>query len=109
MPPGFAALPALIGKDSIEKSIIKLVRQTYYYEALNVVTKEELNHSILFGFQHFDNPLVYLKCVDLETEIESDIHILRYFRLHPEADEEVNLYLNSAAGNIRNDFLKVEV
>ena len=72
--PGFAALPDLIGKDSVEKSIIQL-RQTYYYAALSVITKEEWNHYIHLGFQQFADPLDYLKCVDLETIEESDIRL----------------------------------
>jgi hypothetical protein len=51
-------------------------------------------------------PLDYLKCVDLETEEESDIRLFRYFHLHQEANKEVNPYLNSAVGLIRNDFVK---
>jgi len=47
--PGFATFPDLIDKDSIEKSILQL-RQTFYYEALNVITKEDWNLYIHFGF-----------------------------------------------------------
>ena len=102
--PGFAAFPDRIDKDFIEKSILQL-RQTFYFEALNIITKEEWNLHIQFGFQQFTNPLEYLKCVDLETEEEADIRIFQYFRLHQEADEVMNQYLNSAAGDIRNAFL----
>jgi hypothetical protein len=47
--PGFAAFPDLIDKDSVEKSILQL-RQTFYFEALKVVTKSDWNRYIHFGF-----------------------------------------------------------
>jgi hypothetical protein len=103
--PDFAAFSDLLDKYSVEKSILQL-RQTFYFEALKVVTKSEWNRYIHFGFQQFANPLDYLKCADQETEEESDIRIFRYFCLHDEADAVVNKYLNRAAGNIRNDFLE---
>jgi len=103
--PGFAAFPDLIDKDSVEKSILQL-RQTFYFEALKVVTKSDWNRYIHFGFQQFANPLDYLKCVDQETEAEADIRIFRYFCLHEEADASINKYLCRAACHIRNDFLK---
>jgi hypothetical protein len=98
--PGFAAVPALFDADPVEKSTLQL-RQTFYFEALNVMTKADWNLYIHFGFQQFANPLEYLKCVAHETEDEYEIRIYRYFRLHQEADEVVNVYLNSLAGEIR--------
>ena len=71
-----------------------------------VVTKSDWNRYIHFGFQQFANLLEYLKCVDQETEEEAEIRIFRYFCLHEEADAVMNKYLNRAAGDIRNDFLK---
>jgi hypothetical protein len=50
--PGFAAFPDLIDKDTVEKSILQL-RQTFYFEALKVVTKANWNRYIHFGFQQF--------------------------------------------------------
>jgi len=38
--PGFAALPDLIDADSVEKSTLQL-RQTFYFEAFNVITKAD--------------------------------------------------------------------
>ena len=102
--PGFAALPDLIDANSIEKSTLKL-RQTFYFEALNVITKADWNLYINFGFQQFANLLDYLKCVEHETEEEYEIRIYRYFHLHQEADEVVNEYLNALAGDIRNAFV----
>ena len=87
-------------------SLILLEKQTYYYEALSIITKEDWNYYIHFGFQQFTDPLDYIKRVDPETEEESDIRLFQYFRLHQVADEEVNPYLNSAVGLIRNDFVK---
>jgi hypothetical protein len=69
------------------------------------MTKADWNLYINFGFQQFANPLDYTKCVEHETEEEADIRVFRYFRLHQEADEVVNEYLNSLAGEIRNAFL----
>ena len=103
--PGFAAVPALFDAESVEKSTLQL-RQTFYFDALNVMTKADWNLYIHFGFQQFANPLDYLKCVNLETEEEAEIRVYRYFRLHQEADEVVNIYLSSLANEIRNGFLK---
>ena len=102
---GYAAVPALFDADSVEKSTLQL-RQTFYFDALNEMTKADWNLYIYFGFQQFANPLEYLKCVNLETEEEAEIRVYRYFRLHQEADEVVNIYLNALAGEIRNGFLK---
>ena len=71
---GFAALPDLIDADSVEKSTLQL-RQTFYFEALNVITKADWNLYIHFGFQQFANPLEYLKCVEHEMEAEYEIRI----------------------------------
>ena len=103
--PGFAAVPALFDAESVEKSTLQL-RQTFYFDALNVMTKADWNLYIQFGFQQFANPLDYLKCVNLETEEEAEIRVYRYFRLHQEADEVVNIYLNALANEIRGSFLK---
>ena len=70
------------------------------------MTKADWNLYIQFGFQQFANPLEYLKCVAHETEEECEIRVYRYFRLHQEADEVVNVYLNSLANEIRNSLLK---
>jgi hypothetical protein len=43
--PGFAAFPDLIDKDLVEKSMLQL-RQTFYFEALNVITRLEPLHSL---------------------------------------------------------------
>jgi hypothetical protein len=72
--PGYATFPDLIDKDTVEKSILQL-RQTFYFEALKVVTKSDWDRYIHFGFQQFANPLDYLKCVDQETEEEAEIRI----------------------------------
>ena len=58
--PGFAAVPALFDADPVEKSTLQL-RQTFYFEALNVMTKADWNLCIHFGFQQFANLLEYLK------------------------------------------------
>ena len=88
--PGFAVVPALIDAESVEKSTIQL-RQTFYFDALNVMTKADWNLYIYFGFQQFANLLEYLKCVNQETEEEADIRVYCYFRLHQEANEVVNV------------------
>ena len=77
--PGFAAFPDLIDKDFVEKSILQL-RQTFYFEALNVITQEDWNLYIHFGFQQFANLLDYLKCVDHETEEEADTDTFVYIK-----------------------------
>jgi hypothetical protein len=79
--PGFAAVPALFDAESIEKSTLQL-RRTFYFDALNVMTKADWNLYIYFGFQQFANPLEYLKCVNQVTEEEGEICVYRYFRLH---------------------------
>ena len=89
--PGFAAVPALFDADSVEKSTFQLRQTLFYFEALNVMTKADRNLYIYFGFQQFANPLEYLKCVNQETEEEAEIRVYRYFRLHQEADEVVNV------------------
>jgi hypothetical protein len=103
--PGFAAVPELFDAESVEKSTLQL-RQKFYFDALNVMTKDDWNLYIHSGFQQFANPLEYLKCVNLETEEVADLRVYRYFRVHQEADEVVNIYLNALAGEIRNGFLK---
>ena len=67
---GFAALPDLIDADSVEKSTLQL-RQTFYFDALNVITKADWNLYIHFDFQQFANPLNYLKCVKHEIEVST--------------------------------------
>jgi hypothetical protein len=74
--PGYAAVPDLFDAESVEKSTLQL-RQTFYFDALNVMTKDDWNLYIHFGFQQFANPLEYLKCecVNLETEEEADLRV----------------------------------
>ena len=75
--PGYAAVPDLFDAESVEKSTLQR-RQTFYFDGLNVITKDDWNLYIHFGIQQFANPLEYLKCVNQETEEEGEIRVYRY-------------------------------
>ena len=81
--PGFAAFPDLINKDSVEKSILQL-RQTFYFEALKVVTKSDWNCYIHFGFQQLTISSVLIKKRKQKpTSVSSDTSGYMKKPMHP--------------------------
>ena len=87
-PEGFLATPALIDRETIGKTDLKL-REQHYIRSYRKLTSRDWNDYVQLGIQQFASPSLYQIHVTKETTEEKSLRLARYFRFHLENKAEV--------------------
>jgi hypothetical protein len=87
-PEGFLAPPALIDRETIGKTDLKL-REQQYVRSYTKLTSRDWNDYVQLGIQQFASPNLYQIHVAKESSDEKSLRLARYFRFHLENKAEV--------------------
>jgi hypothetical protein len=87
-PEGFLAPPALIDRETIGKTDLKL-REQQYVRSYTKLTSRDWNDYVQLGIQQFASPNLYQIHVAKESTEEKSLRLARYFRFHLENKAEV--------------------
>jgi hypothetical protein len=87
-PEGFLAPPALIDRETIGKTDLKL-REQQYARSYTKLTSRDWNDYVQLGIQQFASPNLYQIHVAKESTDDKSLRLARYFRFHLENKAEV--------------------
>jgi hypothetical protein len=87
-PEGFLVPPALIDRETIGKTDLKL-REQQYVRSYTKLTSRDWNDYVQLGIQQFASPNLYQIHVAKESTEEKSLRLARYFRFHLENKAEV--------------------
>jgi hypothetical protein len=87
-PEGFLAPPALIDRETIGKTDLKL-REQQYVCSYTKLTSRDWNDYVQLGIQQFASPNLYQIHVAKESTEDKSLRLARYFRFHLENKAEV--------------------
>ena len=87
-PEGFLAPPALIDRETIGKTDLKL-REQQYVRSYTKLTSRDWNDYVQLGIQQFASPNLYQIHVAKESPDDKSLRLARYFRFHLENKAEV--------------------